>query len=881
VRKPIKIILKVHGALALGIVVSAALFQEDPWLKKRVETLICQACEQAIGEPVSLTITKLDLFSGSITAQQVHSTSPSGSWSFNCPVLQINFSWLSFLKNSRLATELVFYKPVIYTKFEKGTFALTKPFLALVYAPLSLPLLIIRTDMQQATVVIGQAQGTIEARCSSSTDVKPEKVTTHCFVHEGFVEQRQDKRPLLESISGSLIIDVPVQQPEEYSIKTHLRGAFPWAKNSTHVFLSFYKQGHATLRCYPEDRSCSFQATDIVFEPEAALADVEISGSLSSLARYSQWGEVDLPGSVEGAGQIRISETGLHYSGTGQISGLNGPSLSCSVDGDSLQAQGTLLVEGPRDLRAEGIWKSSRGTFESSLALKKKYSGIPLTIDSGSCTLTMSGSSLKARATVQGQTSQGSKVRICANLESNRTEATLKGTCNTGAYRVQGTLFPFEVHQCSYRMGDKSLQLDRVNQVLGGTMSLDILRDLILLATGTSLQGSLAGLARVDITTEPGKIAAQIGTQEAAIKIPSLYNLITKVKGRLAYDYAHGWIEVDDLSIDLHKGRVWVPSARISLGAEGSLASAHVPIIAQGVFVGWNKDFFGTLSGGVTALFGQKRWSCKGLITLDKAQLNSNLLSSTVQKELMRCSGGSWTQECDLDVQFETQTPVEVKTSFFQTQAHATVTLGGTLSQPRVGGCIELLQGSFAFPYKPLYIISGKLFVSPEQMDDPAIELTARNTINTHTVTMHVGGTLHQPKVSFSASPHLTEESIVRLLLTGAEDGPLYLAMPSLVMMHIESLLFGSDENLSKAQQFFKNVLKHVKFIPSATEKGMQGAIEVNFTDRLRAKAQNAFNLSDQTQLEVEYKVSDDMRIKAKRDDKGSLGGEIEMRWKF
>ena len=161
------------------------------------------------------------------------------------------------------------------------------------------------------------------------------------------------------------------------------------------------------------------------------------------------------------------------------------------------------------------------------------------------------------------------------------------------------------------------------------------------------------------------------------------------------------------------------------------------------------------------------------------------------------------------------------------------------------------------------------------------IELTARNTINNYTVTMNVGGTLHQPKISFTSSPHLNEESIVRLLLTGAADGALYLAMPSIVMMHIESLLFGSDENLSKAQQFFKNLLKHVKFIPSATEKGMQGAIEVNFTDRLRAKAQNAFNLSDQTQLEVEYTVSDEMRIKAIRDEKGSIGGEVEMRWKF
>ena len=54
---------------------------------------------------------------------------------FKVQYFKISFSWLSLLKSSRCATELVFYKPVIYTKFEQGAFALTKPFLALVYAP--------------------------------------------------------------------------------------------------------------------------------------------------------------------------------------------------------------------------------------------------------------------------------------------------------------------------------------------------------------------------------------------------------------------------------------------------------------------------------------------------------------------------------------------------------------------------------------------------------------------------------------------------------------------------------------------------------------------------------------------------------------------------
>ena len=128
------------------------------------------------------------------------------------------------------------------------------------------------------------------------------------------------------------------------------------------------------------------------------------------------------------------------------------------------------------------------------------------------------------------------------------------------------------------------------------------------------------------------------------------------------------------------------------------------------------------------------------------------------------------------------------------------------------------------------------------------------------------------------------KENIITLLFTGSEDGPFYMVMPSIVMMHVESLLFGSNETSSKAQQFFKTLLKpfkNVRFVPSGEGKNLQGTLEVDFTDRLRAKAQNNVKLSEDTSFEVEYSLSDDMTVKAVRDETGALGGELEMRWKF
>ncbi len=295
------------------------------------------------------------------------------------------------------------------------------------------------------------------------------------------------------------------------------------------------------------------------------------------------------------------------------------------------------------------------------------------------------------------------------------------------------------------------------------------------------------------------------------------------------------------------------------------------------------KDFFGLFSGGLTLGYDQKRWRLAGSVSLDKGQLKSNVLSSQVQHNLWR----SGANDVDLDVHLTTHYPIAVKSSMLQTQAHIATRVTGTIAQPKLAGVIDLQQGSFAFPYKPLYITSGKLFLHEHEPDDFAVELVAKNTLKKYTITMRVTGSLHYPKISFESSPSLPEENILMLLLSGSEEGPLYLAVPGILMMQLEGLLFGSDDTLSKAQQFFQKLLKplkNVRIIPTLRDqegKGLQGGIEIDINDRLRAKAHSNLSATEDTQFEVEYALSDDMSLKAVRDEKGSIGGEIEMKWKF
>ncbi len=73
--------------------------------------------------------------------------------------------------------------------------------------------------------------------------------------------------------------------------------------------------------------------------------------------------------------------------------------------------------------------------------------------------------------------------------------------------------------------------------------------------------------------------------------------------------------------------------------------------------------------------------------------------------------------------------------------------------------------------------------------------------------------------------------------------------------------------------------------VPSFTDQtgrgGLRGALEISLDDRWRATIQKNFSLTEDTKFELEFLLSDDITLRAIRDERRDLGGEVEMRWKF
>ncbi|HLJ30810.1 MAG TPA: translocation/assembly module TamB domain-containing protein, partial [Candidatus Babeliales bacterium] len=153
-------------------------------------------------------------------------------------------------------------------------------------------------------------------------------------------------------------------------------------------------------------------------------------------------------------------------------------------------------------------------------------------------------------------------------------------------------------------------------------------------------------------------------------------------------------------------------------------------------------------------------------------------------------------------------------------------------------------------------------------------------------VSLLVEGSLTNHQITLDATPPLSEEHIVGLLLVGAEEHSLNSMMPALIVQNLKNLIFSNNQS-SFFEKYFKPLLGsfNINLVPSFTDQtgrgGLRGALEISLDDRWRAVIQKNFSLTEDTKFELEFLFSDDITFRAIRDERRDLGGEVEMRWKF
>lgn len=319
----------------------------------------------------------------------------------------------------------------------------------------------------------------------------------------------------------------------------------------------------------------------------------------------------------------------------------------------------------------------------------------------------------------------------------------------------------------------------------------------------------------------------------------------------------------------------------------GTCFDVYFPFQFYDCFLQYGQDIYGLVSGSMVYQSTKNNDSLRGFLALHSLQLkNITFLNNADHHEKMFNS--SFFSNTNLDVTVLTKNLFSVMLPQLHTQGVGNFTIQGTVKNPEMHGAIVLKKGSFIFPASTLPFTQANIHFTPQQTIDPTIELYAQGRVKKYIVTVAVHGSVRSPHIFLHSVPALSEEHIISLLLTGTEQGSLSMMVPSLVMKNFENFLFGSTKRFFKDHSSYAWLLKpleKVSFSPYFTDQsgrgGLKGLLEIEISDRLRAVLEKNLSLSEDIAVEIEYIISDDTSFKLCKDERGDIGAEVEMRFKF
>ena len=899
------------GACLIGCVAVLYYLQYDPWFKSMVAQRVCNQLSTALDCRITYgAVAELQIFSGSITLESVVVTAPQGTaWHWHAQSFTLSLSWAELILYGTIDLVIALSDFTMESVYHHSL-AIEPHLRTLFFGPqVAMPVMLKQLSMHRARMRVYNEHNKTLFTLDLSGQLKKIHNAHKAIVRINDGMQRYDNRLLYSRLNGTIEINAS-------GIETHPHVLVGGSCSMQIPYLdAHHMQCHIAGNWYNSQGALSIKNSDHSFDITARVHDPDISvtarAPLSMIWRWlynapeGEWltGTCQLyaKGNLEKEylrGHILCKEVAAAGASVGSLGRI-------TFDKSKHLWSGTLYGQRKSGIACSGAWNFDQSLGNGSVRMVNDTAWSPT--PSWPWSIPAHAGEIKSSFNLDGRVR--GRFRCAAQHAKLRTQLSTDGTIDgrDGQFVVEGSLGHNYYH--AIIASDPTIQLQSAEyldpqkkaliklhtdaqdrDVLSGIINFGSIREALNVLCAYDLQGE--GYFNTRIHKQSNGLELSLELVDGTIRLPQTYNFISSFCAKLAVDWLQQHIVISDVHCQLHRGTLHSSRALIRYSTDGSLSFVYAPLLFQDCLLNIQKDLFTIVSGQLViqqSLYGMPQ--VHGMVILDRSQLNENLFSYTAQESLMRNAKNMFiTSPADmgLDITVLTSHPVHVKTPFLETDARLRVAISNTLRHPNLTGNIHLNAGELMFPYKPLYISKGTIYFMPNQLYDPMIELEARNTIKKFNVSLHVNGSLQNHHISLNASPALSEEQIVALLLVGSQEESLNIVMPALIMQNIKQLIFGSEHTRNKIERYFVGFLKplkHISLVPSFVDQtgrgGLRGAVEINVHDRLRALIQKNFSLTEDTRFEVEYLLSDDISLRGVRDERRDISGELEMRWKF
>ena len=906
---------KISIAIILGFFITLFFAQYDAWTHHKIVQLMHKIARETLGGEFACTVQSVNFFSPSLILHDIEMKSlDSDSWWWRCKKCEIHCSWLHLLFKGCMEEYVVIDGFECHSRSENAHFLIEPHILSMMqkpWLPFTVELKSLIFKNAHFHITDEQYQSEIAFSCNSSSFRIGSLIKTTVAIEQGYL--RYTDRAYVEDVAAEVVVSA-LLTADTWNISGQGAGTCVMSHMTDNQGECYFngtwkgdrgrfslRNAYNTLIIDPiiiTERELRCNARFPLAYAAQCIRDSSYK-SLNGIGHCSLKINRDTH-TVDG--QLVVEDMVLHNNRICDIGKiifgkqdddwkmrltLSRSNQECKGTGywhQTLQ-KGEFIIKNNTELSAKNVsyWRIKPHNFLAQMSIDH-------TVITGSYNITTTHALSDAFHTSSGV------------ISYNHATLMGQGFIDENQYTFAAGIFPeYMIHHCIYKDKDnkplitlKAMDNNSTFPTVPGTsqfcgsIAFPFIRSLLNSLCKYDVQGE--GSVDMVATLLPNEVIADVELKDSTIRLPQTYNFIDGFKAHCAYDFTNRVATGEDINLSLHTGKMNCLRATAHFDQSGSLIFAHAPCILDSCLLNIKKDLFATVSGNI--LFSKKLSeapSLEGHIIIDKAQLKENLFSGIIQKQLLSYTHAAFSLPdipLHYNIAIETKYPIIVDTGFLQTNAHVNVKVYKDMHEPAMAGSIVLQSGTLNFPYKPLYISRGIITFSPEHLYDPMLELVARNKIKKYDVSLLVEGSLTNHQITLDATPPLSEEQIVGLLLVGAEEHSLNSMMPALIVQNLKNLIFSNNQS-SFFEKYFKPLLGsfNINLVPSFTDQtgrgGLRGALEISLDDRWRAVIQKNFSLTEDTKFELEFLFSDDITFRAIRDERRDLGAEVEMRWKF
>jgi len=847
----------------VSFIVGVALIQNHTTVKYFAAQKISQLMKESLDCNFNHTIDSFNLFKLQLTCKDIHVTPINHNlWSWHCHKLTFDFSWFSLLFHQKLDANITTEGLVTRSICDHASLPIADHLKRLFFgAKLNVPLAIKSLKIRNAILILNNAQHDLNAQIYWDGFSKKinDQLKSILYIKKGSLTHKSN--PIISYLNGQLYSILSRQGTNTVFIDntvTIAKKNKSLACNETWYITGEIHNKNGHLNIYNTNDTCTVNlaAQNNILTCNGSIYTKLITEFLQNDMLPSD--------TLTFEGKVNLNEH-LDHKG----------SLSCAK------------------LPIKGSWSGNKNKTSLSITNTGKIEISPFTLEPHKAQIHIEhqpqDNVLKTNASCDLYHARCNKtIPINATLNLAKKLFQLEGNVDAYTYKASGKISPkIKIAQCiisspkknklcslhcSYKSGklsiNNTIHLQEIYHFLPETIRQFVDGSVIIQVKGeSSLKNTF-----LHITLKKGGII-----------LGKTYNMVTNLSAHAQIDHLTKKLTIKNVLCTLHQGSITSPHATITFNNAWTPTFISLPITLKKCLLGSNKNL-GLFSGSILLSYSGKTPTIDGTIRCEKVHLHNlgPFLQKTNSSSLML----SYSPKVNLLL--EAKKPIRVRTTHIETSLYPYLSCSYENNQPKITGTITLRGGSVLLPYSRIKLLRGSMHFTSDNSLDPCIDLIAKTTIRNYSIIIFVGGTLKNPIFRLSSSPSLPEEKITSLILAGSKELSFNTLVPTLIFEYLKNILIESGTNLPASKRHIQRLikpLKYIKFTPQFTDetgkKGLSGGVELDIGKRLQAKIKKNLNAQDEPAMEINYKPSEGLCFKAFRDEQGSIGSQVEMKFKL